>query len=165
MYIREITDQDVNEEMFDVKEWSTRNAVRMLLFDQAGRIALMFVARDGYYKLPGGGIEGSESHEEALKREIEEETGATFGLIELFGSCTEFMSKTAMHQVSTIYTGEVVRHGQPVLTSDEEAAGFTLEWRTPEEALRLLETKRSPGYFDRFIATRDTEIVRSFLSR
>jgi len=164
VYEHVIKDEDINEDTFHVEEWKTREAVRMLLFDEAGRLALLFVARDGYYKLPGGGIENEESHEQALRREIREETGATIGAIKLFGRCTEFMSKTSMLQISTIYEGSVVDHGTPKLTKDEESAGFTLEWRTPAEAHRLLETKRSPGYFDRFIATRDTEIVRSFLS-
>lgn len=57
-----------------------RNAVRVVLTDASGRILLFHVltpeeAPDGWWELPGGGIDPGESYLEAAVREIGEETG------------------------------------------------------------------------------------------
>lgn len=50
-----------------------REAVRAVIF-QDNKI-LMVHSNRGDYKLPGGGVKKEENHIEALKREVEEETG------------------------------------------------------------------------------------------
>jgi 8-oxo-dGTP pyrophosphatase MutT (NUDIX family) len=57
-----------------------RDAVRVVLTDAGGRILLFHVltpdeAPDGWWELPGGGIDPGESYIEAAVREIREETG------------------------------------------------------------------------------------------
>ena len=65
-----------------------RDIARALVFDPEGRLLLIAYeavrdldpARPGLRKfwfLPGGGLEEGESHEDALKRELEEEIGVT----------------------------------------------------------------------------------------
>ncbi|MDD2923303.1 MAG: NUDIX domain-containing protein, partial [Anaerolineales bacterium] len=52
-----------------------RTAVRAVI--QRGRSLLMvYSANVGDYKLPGGGVDAGESHEQALTRELREECGA-----------------------------------------------------------------------------------------
>lgn len=66
------------------KGWrvNKREAVRGVIYD--GRQLLMVHNSGGDYKFPGGGKKMSESHEEALIREIEEETGYKDILVEDF---------------------------------------------------------------------------------
>jgi 8-oxo-dGTP pyrophosphatase MutT (NUDIX family) len=57
-----------------------RDAVRVVLADASGRILLFHVltpdeAPDGWWELPGGGIDPGETYLEAAVREIREETG------------------------------------------------------------------------------------------
>ena len=52
---------------------TTRQAVRAIVI-QNNKI-LMVHTNKGDYKFPGGGIKKAESHEEALRREVTEETG------------------------------------------------------------------------------------------
>ena len=52
---------------------TTRHAVRAIII-QDNKI-LMVHTNKGDYKFPGGGIKKAESHEEALRREVIEETG------------------------------------------------------------------------------------------
>jgi 8-oxo-dGTP pyrophosphatase MutT (NUDIX family) len=64
----------------DESEGTPRPVARVLLFDDIGRILLLFegdgVGADGpYWYTPGGGIEAGESPEEAVRRELREETG------------------------------------------------------------------------------------------
>lgn len=52
---------------------TTRQAVRAIIIKD--NKILMVHTNKGDYKFPGGGIKRSESHEEALRREVTEETG------------------------------------------------------------------------------------------
>jgi 8-oxo-dGTP pyrophosphatase MutT (NUDIX family) len=66
----------VDELRYDLE----RDAVRVVLADASGRILLFHVltpeeAPDGWWELPGGGIDPGESYLEAAVREIREETG------------------------------------------------------------------------------------------
>ncbi|MBX0294362.1 NUDIX hydrolase [Haloarcula nitratireducens] len=61
----------------DGLEW----AVGALTEDGEGRV--LFVYDDGRWMLPGGGVEGSETRETALVREVREETGVEISVGEL----------------------------------------------------------------------------------
>jgi 8-oxo-dGTP pyrophosphatase MutT (NUDIX family) len=66
----------VHELSYDLE----RDAVRVVLADASGRVLLFHVVTaeetpDGWWELPGGGIDPGESYLEAAVREIREETG------------------------------------------------------------------------------------------
>jgi 8-oxo-dGTP pyrophosphatase MutT (NUDIX family) len=66
----------VHEFSYDLE----REAVRVVLADASGRVLLFHVltpeqAPDGWWELPGGGIDPGETYLEAAVREIREETG------------------------------------------------------------------------------------------
>jgi 8-oxo-dGTP pyrophosphatase MutT (NUDIX family) len=66
----------VHELSYDLE----RDAVRVVLADASGRVLLFHVltpeqAPDGWWELPGGGIDPGETYLEAAVREIREETG------------------------------------------------------------------------------------------
>ena len=52
-----------------------RPSVRAIIRDSQGLAALVYSRKFNYYKFPGGGINRGESDEEALIREVREETG------------------------------------------------------------------------------------------
>jgi 8-oxo-dGTP pyrophosphatase MutT (NUDIX family) len=63
---------------------NTRHAVRAIIFYHEK--VLMILNKHGDLKFPGGGINPSETAEEALRREVKEETGyIKFTIIELLG--------------------------------------------------------------------------------
>ena len=49
-----------------------RPSVRGIIFDSQGRVAMIYSKKKHFYKFPGGGVEGNESHLETLAREIRE---------------------------------------------------------------------------------------------
>ena len=74
MLVREVGGMD--ELRYDLE----RDAVRVVLVDAGGRILLFHVLTpeetpDGWWELPGGGIDPGESYLDAAIREIREETG------------------------------------------------------------------------------------------
>ena len=65
--------------------YTDRHAVRTIVPSaDKSKIALIFVQKGQYYKLPGGGIELDEDHGIAAEREALEETGCK---VKIQGAC------------------------------------------------------------------------------
>lgn len=88
-------------------EWphSTRPSVRAIIF-RDGKLALVHNGKFDYYMFPGGGIEEGESHEQALIREVKEESGLVVipESIKAYGSALR-LSKSS-HFENTIFEQE-----------------------------------------------------------
>ena len=85
----------------------------------------------GYWCLPGGHIEKGETAEEAIKREIEEETGLIF-IGNYFSDFEEIIPEKNINTTVLIYEGYGI--GEPKLIEDEVSE---IEWFTFTEALKL----------------------------
>lgn len=125
-------------------DWQTftREAVRAVITDEKGRLAMVESLRDGYFKFPGGGIERGESHADALIRETLEETGLRIipESIRPFGMIHEKRGSTVhegeiFEQFSYYYTAEVSESvSAQKLDGYEAEAGYMLRWVDPREA-------------------------------
>ncbi|HBY93870.1 MAG: NUDIX domain-containing protein [Ardenticatenaceae bacterium] len=113
-----------------------RVAVTAIITDREGRILLQQRSDNGYWGLPGGGVEPGESVTAAIQREVWEETGYTVEVGRLIG----VYSDPAIRQVVRYPDGNVIHYvtcafvcrltgGEPTL-SDETVA---LAWHPPEE--------------------------------
>ncbi len=149
----------------DEQKFALRQAARAVLMDDAGRIALMHVAKDGYHKLPGGGIEPGEDVYSALRREMREECGSEIEVTGMIGMTTEYIAEYKLKQFSYAYSaGLVGSPGDSAFTEDEQAGGFAAMWVKPEEALRLMENDQPKSYSGHFIRCRDLAILRAYLT-
>ncbi len=125
----------------ELKKHFRREAVRAIIVKD-GKIAMVRSNKEGFYKLPGGGIEDGEGHFEALVREVMEETGLSVitDTINEFGYIRE-RRKSAMfeneifEQISYYYFAEV---GDVIfeqkLDDYEKDLEFTLEFTDIEHA-------------------------------
>ena len=99
--ITEIYEEHIGHIKLDSEElYKVRKASRAVLFNSLNQIALPFVSKNMYHKLPGGGIEKGESIIEALNREIIEEVGAKIDIISEIGTIIEYRDK--FNQVANI---------------------------------------------------------------
>ncbi len=161
-WIREIDSTDFGEERKTDpdKKYSLRKASRAIVIDNENKMALLFVSKHNYHKLPGGGIEHGEDQETALHREILEETGCRIKILRDVGMIIEYRDDKDMRQESYCYLAEVEGEIKaPSFTEKEKADGFKLIWITIDDAISLLKKDRPKTESGRFINKRDLAFI------
>lgn len=109
-------------------------SVAAIIFDEAGRVLLQQRGDNGYWGLPGGGVELGETLAEAAIREVAEETGYTVEIVRLVGvysdpryTVARYADGNAVQYISSLFECRIVS-GAPLL-SDETLA---LAWFAPD---------------------------------
>ena len=120
-----------------------RNSAKALLFHQGKLLLNSHLDRSGspYYDLPGGGQEPFESMEEALIREVREETGLTVRPLRFLALAEEIFTDPQMrqrhpqycHRMMHIFLAELVP-GVPQTQAEPDFQQTGSVWVTPEEA-------------------------------
>jgi 8-oxo-dGTP pyrophosphatase MutT (NUDIX family) len=104
------------------------------------KYCLMHLTKYNIYTTPGGRIEGNESLEECLEREVLEETGIVVKALNKTVTTTEYFvdSVWTMHY----FTVEIVEMGKKIHLTDEEIdLGMVTVWKTLEEVLDIFENE------------------------
>lgn len=127
----------VSESIGDIK---FREAVRGIIIKD--NKILMVHSKNKDYKFPGGGMKKDEGYEEALKREVEEETGYICSKInEQFGIVTEkskdrYVNDRIFKMISYYYFAEVSnKRKSQKLDPYEAKLGFKPEWVNIDDAI------------------------------
>lgn len=119
------------------KEYQARYAAYAILVDDQEKIALV-QAPNGAFFLPGGEIEGNETKEEAIKREMLEELGVEVILSDYLGQADEYFY--SRHR-STYFYNPGYFYGTKCWkkVSEPLEEGNLSSWEVPEKALELLK--------------------------
>lgn len=143
--------------------FKTRRAVRAVVHDDAGKIALFHVANRGYHKLPGGGVEESEDDESALKRECREELGCIIEIEQPIGLIREYQESGELEQDSYCFVARAKEDsGQTSLTKEEASDGFTPLWVFLGDAMRLLQNDSPADSDSQSIVRRDIVFLEEY---
>jgi 8-oxo-dGTP pyrophosphatase MutT (NUDIX family) len=160
--IKELSDKDITSEVVVSSDsYSIRKAARAIVENDDGDIAVLYVEKHNYHKLPGGGLELNENIEEALRREVMEEVGVDISVIDTVGAIIEYRNLFELLQISYCYfTKTIGKAVKPSFTEHEINEGFMLKWVTIEEAINILEQDIPDNYVGKFIQNRDLAFLK-----
>ena len=155
--LNEIYNKDVTgEQTVTSVGYNLRKASRSILFNNDNQIALLYVSKHKYHKLPGGGVENTENIKETLKREVMEEVGVNILIGDEIGAIIEYRDEFRQLQISYCFFSKVVGEvTTPNFTESELVNGFELKWVTLDEAITLLSNDNPDDYVGKFIKKRD----------
>lgn len=160
------------EKSVNMENPKLRLGARGIVIREDGKIAVFNKSNKNEYKLPGGGLEGEETPEDAFKREALEETGCEVEIIQALGTTEEYKSLNNFKQISYIFVGKVLKDNKQLnVTEKEKDEGAKLVWETPERALELITecydkitaSKYSSVYSTKFVVLRDRKILEKYL--
>lgn len=139
-----------------------RTAVRAVIWRE-GQLLMVYSAKVGDYKFPGGGVNAGETHAQALQREVQEECGAALqSMDDELGAIVEYnrpieaefdvFKMTSYYYFCTLTSQSF---GAQKLDSYESDLGFVPVWVDVDTALqqntRLLTTSSPPEWLRREI--------------
>lgn len=158
----DLHDYDLKDNVF------CRPSARGIIFDDYGRIALVYSQKEKYYKFPGGGIHEEEDKKEALIREVREETGLVVipESIEEFGSVlrrqkSNTTPNTIFEQENFYYLCKAEKLLTKQNLDDYEAeAGFVLRFVHLDEAIDTNSKYSTEDYFNEIMIKRDTKLLQ-----
>ena len=162
LFTIDLKDYDSNWEKF------YRPSVRGIIFDNEGNIAMTYSRKCHFYKFPGGGIEGNETHLETLMREIREETGMRLipESVREFGEVLKIQKgheggKNVIHvQENFYYTCEVESEiGNQELEDDEKQFDYALRFVPIEEAIATNAAFKSKNVFLEQMVKREKTVL------
>ena len=142
-------------------QYNLRKAARAVIFNDRNEIALQYVSKDNYHKLPGGGLETGEDVETALKRECLEEAGSNISIINEIGITIEYRNYVNLLQISYCYIAELVGETvEPSFDEGELAHGFQSIWVSIDEAILMLQNEKPDVNEGKYIQCRDLTILK-----
>lgn len=158
----DLHDYDLRDKVF------CRPSARGIIFDECGRIALVYSQKEKYYKFPGGGIHENEDKKDALIREVREETGLVVipESIEEFGSVlrcqkSDNSPNTVFEQENFYYLCKVENAiTEQNLDAYEAEAGFVLRFVYLDEAIDTNSKYATEDYFNEIMIKRDTKLLQ-----
>lgn len=163
--LREIHHSEIvpNTKDKDSSGFRERHAARAIVTDEDGRIALLYVGKYGYHKLPGGGVEDNEDIKQALKRELLEEIGCRAEVTAELGKVIEYRDEWDQKQISYCYLAKQIGEaGPPDFTEKELSEGFAIVWaKNIDEAIALLGQDAPEEYGATFIRERDLTFLET----
>jgi len=149
------SDVDPDAPDFDYGTFRERVAGRAVMFD-GDKVALIFVEKDGYYMLPGGGIDDDDMAA-GLARELLEETGCRVDIGEPVGRIDVYIDLWRNKQMDYCYVARKVGDaGAQNLTEGEAKAGYKLVWPVSiNDAIRLVKAALPQVRDGKLIQARD----------
>ncbi len=162
--LAELTDENVLGTV-GLSTASPRLTARAILKRDDGMFAVMYAKKFNLYSLPGGGIEGDETPESAVIREIWEETGCGCASVEPLGVVLENRFHADYTQIDYYFIVQTsAGNGQLHLTPNEESNGTRPQWHTLDEVIHLIRDREHDTNQRKYLQARDVAALTAYLT-
>lgn len=152
-----------------LKDFRHRRAVRTVVFDSEKNVALLHAVAQGYYGLPGGGVDKEETFEQGAIRESREEIGCAVEILSNLGKTFEYRKNNSLINETVGYICNVVgEKGNPILVGDENEAekGSVVIWVSLQEAIDIMKaTPRQANLYSQYCIERDLVFIEETKNR
>lgn len=155
-------DVDAQAPQSDYATFTVRPAGRAILFD-GDKVCLIHVSAQGYYMLPGGGIE-DEDIPAGLAREIMEEVGCEVTVENEVGRIDVFFDRWQQKQVDFCYMAQKIGSDQETSATDfEKSEGHEVVWADGlPEAIKLVEDAAPKERDGKMVKARDLLFLKMY---
>jgi len=141
-----------------------RITARAIIRNLQNRYAVLYAQDFQLYSLPGGGVEDEEMIEEALKREVAEETGVNILKVEELGYVEENRAYCDYTQISHYFIVTTdSKDFAPHLTEEEAKHNTTVDWHSFEEAYDLITSAKHTTVQRKYLQARDVLALREYM--
>ena len=141
--IKRITDK----ELFNLDGYSNiepYRSVRVALLDDRNLVAVLYLGKLNFFTLPGGGIDKRETPEQALNREIQEETGCCSEILYKLGIIEENSMTYDWSGISDCFIAKTKgEKGLLHLTQREVEEETQVQWHKLHEALNIIVNQKN----------------------
>ncbi len=148
-----------------------RPSARAIIQIEDEKLAMVYSRKYGYYKFPGGGIHAGEDRENALAREVREETGliVTKETVREYGNVLR--RQKSGRQENTVFVQENFYYlcsvesevREQKMDRYEKEAGFELCFVTAKEAIAANQACVLEDNFSLVSIARDTQVLERFI--
>ena len=167
-----INDEDVlpNVTEIAVDTFKKRSAARAVLLDEHGAVYLLNVSKQGYHKLPGGGVEDGEELAAAMRRELLEEVGCEAEIIAEVGEIKEYRKFQKLDHSSYCFVARQVgeKHNSALEEGELADGMYDIKVASIDAAIVLLQHDVPKNDAGKFIQRRDIcflEVAKQVLGK
>ena len=161
----------------DIKDYPSsavpvyRPSARAIIRAEDEKLAMVYSRKYGYYKFPGGGICSGEDRENALAREVCEETGLIVKKETIQEYANVLRRQKSGRQENTVFVQEnfyyfcsaEAKAMEQKMDGYEKEAGFELRFVTAKEAIAANQACVLEDDFSLVSIARDTQVLERFI--
>lgn len=143
----------------------TRNVARAILINDKNEVCLIHLKCDDifghrdYYETPGGGVDNGETAEQAVIREIKEETGYQSKIITELGYVSDYYNLIHRHNMNYYYLLKATEKGKTSRNEYENKWFEEVGWYSLQDAIKFYENMNKEP-IERLVKARELPVLK-----
>ena len=139
----------------------SRFGSRGIILNSENMAGMILTGANGFYKLPGGGIDLGERESDAFVRQVMEETGCECRIIAPLGIVEEHKSRSNFCHISYAFIARVEGECQKTAHTDSRLGEISINWMSLRDAAAVMDKslEMCKEYSMKFMLKREKVII------